>query len=116
MELPREGVLWVVRDGRVLASCVQAYSFSERLLPHRIDKFESGAAILFGPFPVFPAGGHMQLQIVELDASLKLVKTFSISAPRVALPGLRTRVMLVAPEENLRRYGLQVGDQFEFKS
>lgn len=111
-----EDVLWVVRNGQVLASSVQAESLSKRIFPGRIDKSWTSAAVLFGRLPAIVLGSKLALVAIHLDASLKAIRISALSGIGAAIPTSKTKVMIVLPEEIVRRYGVAEGDQFELKS
>ncbi len=115
-KLPKDSVLWVVRDGRVLASCVHAHSLVHRICPARIENFSTGAAVLFGKLPVFGAGSKHRLLAIHLDSSLRVIKVSRISKLKVSFPKAKTKVTIVVPEEILRRFTISEGDQFELKA
>ncbi|TAN22475.1 MAG: hypothetical protein EPN30_08450 [Actinomycetota bacterium] len=115
-KLPKDTVLWVVRDGQVLASCVHAHSFAHRICPALIENFSSGAAVLFGKLPVFGICSKHHLLAIHLDSSLEAIKISRISRLTVSFPRARTKVIVVAPEEILRRFTIAEGDQFELKA
>ncbi|MDA8269950.1 MAG: hypothetical protein M0Z39_00870 [Actinomycetota bacterium] len=111
-----EDVLWVVRNGQVLASCVQAKALSKRIFPGRIDKSWTRAAVLFGRLPAVVLGSKPALVAIHLDASLKAIRISTLSSIGVSIPTSKTKVMIVLPEEIVRRYRVAEGDQFELKS
>lgn len=108
-------VLWVVRNGHVLASCIQARELIGRLFPAKIGKAWPGAVILYGWLPVIGVGTSHHLVAIHLDGGLKAIKIASLSGLKISFPSLRTKVMIIVPEEIVERYNLLEGDQFELK-
>ena len=115
-KVPKDPVLWVVRDGHVLASCVQAGAFTHRICPALIENFSTSAAVLYGRLPVFGLGSKKHLVAICLDSSLRTVKISRLTRLNILLPTAKTKVMIIAPEDILRRFGVVEGDQFELKT
>ncbi len=115
-KLPRDAVLWVVRNGHVLASCVQPQAFSKRVFPGLIDKSWTSAAVLYGKFPTVVFASRHRLAAIHLDGSMKVIKVSSISPLGISIPASKAKVLIVLSEEIVRRYGVAEGDQFELKS
>lgn len=113
---PEGRVLWVVRDGQVLASSVQAQTALERIFPARIENFWTSAAVIYGRSFVVGTKRKHSLYVIQLDSSFKVVKLSTLSPMKMILPTTKTRVMVVGPDELLRRFVISVGDQFELRT
>lgn len=115
-KIPKGSVLWVIQNGQVLASCVHTSSFKDRFIVSKIENISTGAAIVYGPWPVIGVGAKPSLSLISLDASMKVVSSRRVSRSFPTFPHAKTRVNIIMPEEILRRFSVAVGDQFELKS
>ncbi len=115
-KLPEDSVLWVVRNGYVLASCVQPRAIAKRIFPGLIDRSWTNAVVLYGRFPVVVLSSRRNLAVVHLDGMLKAVKVSGLPFLGISLPTAKTKVTIVLPNELIRRFGVVEGDQFELKS
>lgn len=113
---PKDSVLWVIQNGQVLASCVHASSIKDRFVVSKIENISTGAAVVYGPWPIIGFGAERSLSLISLDVSMRVIGSKRISKVLPTFPHAKTKVNIIMPEDIFRRFTVVVGDQFELKS
>ena len=108
--------VWLVCDGRVLASAEVAASGAERrrgLLGR--DGLE-GALLLQRTRWVHTLGMRFPIDVAYLDADGNVLKTMRMGRHRVGVPVLKARTVVEAEAGAFGRWGLHVGDRVEVRA
>jgi uncharacterized membrane protein (UPF0127 family) len=108
--------VWLVCDGRVLASAEVAASGAERrrgLLGR--DGLE-GALLLQRTRWVHTLGMRFPIDVAYLDADGNVLKTMRMGRHRVGVPVLKARTVIEAEAGAFGRWSLHVGDRVEVRT
>jgi uncharacterized protein len=108
-------VAWLIRDGDVLATLEVADSLGDRLKGVVGRERQEGALLLPSPLLLHTLALGHGLDVAYCDRDLRVLNTLLLGPWRVALPRLRSRQLLVAPEGAFERWRLAVGDRLEIK-
>jgi uncharacterized protein len=108
--------VWLVCDGRVLASAEVAATRAERrrgLLGR--DGFD-GALLLQRTRWVHTVGMRFPIDVAYLDADGNVLKTMRMGRHRVGVPVLKARTVVEAEAGAFGRWGLHVGDRIDVRA
>jgi uncharacterized membrane protein (UPF0127 family) len=108
--------VWLVCDGRVLASAEVAATRAERrrgLLGR--DGFD-GALLLQHTRWVHTVGMRFPIDVAYLDGDGNVLKTMRMGRHRVGVPVPKARTVVEAEAGAFGRWGLHVGDRIEVRA
>jgi uncharacterized membrane protein (UPF0127 family) len=108
--------VWLVCDGRVLASAEVAASGAERRRGLLGRDGLDGALLLQRTRWVHTLGMRFPIDVAYLDAEGNVLKTMRMGRHRVGVPVLKARTVVEAEAGAFGRWGLHVGDRVEVRA
>ena len=110
-----DALMWLVRDGKVLASIEVAESSRDRLRGLLGRDGVEGALLLRPARSVHTLGMRFAIDVAFLDPSLTVVRTVSMRPWRVGRPVFAAKSVLEAEAGSFARWELKVGDVLELR-
>ena len=108
--------VWLVSDGRVLASAEVAASRAERRRGLLGRDGLDGAVLLQRTRWVHTVGMRFPIDVAYLDADCNVLKTVRMGRHRVGVPVPKARSVVEAEAGAFGRWGLHVGDTVEVRT
>jgi uncharacterized membrane protein (UPF0127 family) len=108
--------VWLVCDGRVLASAEVAANRAERRKGLLGRDGLDGALLLQHTRWVHTLGMRFPIDVAYLDADGNVLKTMRMGRHRVGVPVPKARTVVEAEAGAFGRWGLHVGDRIEVRS
>jgi uncharacterized membrane protein (UPF0127 family) len=108
--------VWLVCDGRVLASAEVAANRAERRKGLLGRDGLDGALLLQQTRWVHTLGMRFPIDVAYLDADGNVLKTMRMGRHRVGVPVPKARTVVEAEAGAFGRWGLHVGDRIEVRS
>ncbi|MDA2958377.1 MAG: DUF192 domain-containing protein [Ilumatobacteraceae bacterium] len=109
-------MVWLVTEGRVLASAEMASDRASRRRGLLGRTRLEGAFILPSCRWVHTIGMKFPIDVAYLDADGVVVKTVHMPRHRVGAPVWRARTVVEASAGSFGRWGVRVGDRLEIRS
>jgi hypothetical protein len=109
-------MVWLLRDGEVLAAADLVTSFGERLrLVLGADHLDG--VVLFRPaHSAHTLGTRTPIDVAFCDRQLVVVSTRHMRPRRMGLPCWRAHTVIEARAGSFERWGLRPGDQLELRT